>query len=515
MCSGLSSGKTLDKGTCGEIDGQIESSSSSHQDNKLAAERAYDRSTYVFGALGMGCFFGWELTVVYAPGLPPLSFCGLDDAIGLRLLSVLSLAVGFGLQALKSNWVLDHRRHLLLCSLAFALAAAANSAVSIATGESSIVASCIVWMLLGFSQAGLTACWFMFFSMIPTRNTPFAIAMGGVFGTIFFVAVNSSSFTLINIGGAVSLAVFSAGILLYLASSVPAERVEAVREYRQPPALSLRADMSIAMQGMVYGFMTIELCSLGYEAALIGCASGIVGNMLALCWPILGSRVDIDAGVVQRISLPFLVTSILLVPLFDGAARVFFACLANMALAHSTLLNFYMTIVENSEFQLHPVKRLVNMQIPRQIGFLLGCSLAYVLISMTTMDSWTMSLIMSTFAIALVLASSIYFGSEKSLRTQLNEMLAAETSASIEAIKAKEQTESEDDPCKLIVEKYALTAREADVFGLLAKGRNAAAISDKLGVSPSTVKTHIYHIYQKLGINSQQQLISILDDPED
>lgn len=466
-------------------------------------------STYILGALGMGCFFGWELTVVFSPALPLLSFCDLSNAIGLRVLSVLALAVGYAVFAFRGNWVLSHRSMLLYSSLAFVLAAAANTGVNLALGHGAPLVSGIVWILLGLSQAGLTACWFMFFSMIPTKNTPVAIAAGGIVGTAFFVTVNSSSFAWLSIGGAVSLAIVSTGILAYLSSRIPPSRILSVKEYRRPPATSPRAAASIAAQGVVYGFMSIELCSLGYEAALIGGASGIVGAALALCWPILGSRVDVDSGIAQRISMPFLVASILLVPLFEGPARVFFACLANMALAHSTLLNFYTTIVENNEFQLHPVSRLANIHVPQQVGFLLGCVLAYLLSSVVSLDNWTTSLIMSVLAISLVLVFSVYSGNEKSLRTRLNELLAAEAATNIEIAKSEGVNGDEDRRCESIASKYALTAREAEVFELLARGRNAAFISDMLGVSPSTIKTHIYHIYQKLGINSQQQLISI------
>ena len=50
------------------------------------------------------------------------------------------------------------------------------------------------------------------------------------------------------------------------------------------------------------------------------------------------------------------------------------------------------------------------------------------------------------------------------------------------------------------------------MFFLLAKGRNAEYIAEQLVVSPATVKSHIYHIYRKLGINSQQHLMNIVDD---
>ena len=50
---------------------------------------------------------------------------------------------------------------------------------------------------------------------------------------------------------------------------------------------------------------------------------------------------------------------------------------------------------------------------------------------------------------------------------------------------------------------------------LLAKGHNAAYIQDKLCISKSTSKTHISHIYRKLDIHSQQELLSMVEEARD
>lgn len=47
---------------------------------------------------------------------------------------------------------------------------------------------------------------------------------------------------------------------------------------------------------------------------------------------------------------------------------------------------------------------------------------------------------------------------------------------------------------------------------LLAKGYNAAYIQKKLCITQSTAKTHIYHIYQKLDIHTQQELLAMVSE---
>lgn len=69
--------------------------------------------------------------------------------------------------------------------------------------------------------------------------------------------------------------------------------------------------------------------------------------------------------------------------------------------------------------------------------------------------------------------------------------------------------------CETIANQYLLSRREAEVLFLLAKGHNAAFIQDKLYISRSTAKTHISHIYRKLDIHTQQELLAMMDEQKE
>lgn len=58
---------------------------------------------------------------------------------------------------------------------------------------------------------------------------------------------------------------------------------------------------------------------------------------------------------------------------------------------------------------------------------------------------------------------------------------------------------------------YDLSRRERDVLNLLLGGHTAQSIADKLVISLNTVKSHTYHIYRKMGINSKQEIVDIRD----
>lgn len=68
--------------------------------------------------------------------------------------------------------------------------------------------------------------------------------------------------------------------------------------------------------------------------------------------------------------------------------------------------------------------------------------------------------------------------------------------------------------CEYVADTYLLSRRETDVLFLLAKGRNVSFICSQLCISEGTAKTHVNHVYKKLGVHSRQELIELIDSFE-
>ena len=58
--------------------------------------------------------------------------------------------------------------------------------------------------------------------------------------------------------------------------------------------------------------------------------------------------------------------------------------------------------------------------------------------------------------------------------------------------------------------RFELTDREDDILMLLSNGLSNKEICDRLVISTSTVKKHIYNIYNKTGVKSRTQLMNLL-----
>lgn len=53
----------------------------------------------------------------------------------------------------------------------------------------------------------------------------------------------------------------------------------------------------------------------------------------------------------------------------------------------------------------------------------------------------------------------------------------------------------------------ALTAREGEIVGLVAEGLRNREIAERLAISEGTVKLHLHHIYDKLGVDGRLELV--------
>lgn len=74
------------------------------------------------------------------------------------------------------------------------------------------------------------------------------------------------------------------------------------------------------------------------------------------------------------------------------------------------------------------------------------------------------------------------------------------------------EASSEQVPVEELFQNYNISPREQEVIRLILQGYSNQQIGDTLFISLSTVKKHVTNIYQKLGIKSRYELITLFKD---
>lgn len=59
--------------------------------------------------------------------------------------------------------------------------------------------------------------------------------------------------------------------------------------------------------------------------------------------------------------------------------------------------------------------------------------------------------------------------------------------------------------------RFDLSARERQVVLLLARGHTFPRISDELGVTMNTIRSHARSIYRKLDVHTRQELVDLVE----
>lgn len=65
--------------------------------------------------------------------------------------------------------------------------------------------------------------------------------------------------------------------------------------------------------------------------------------------------------------------------------------------------------------------------------------------------------------------------------------------------------------CRLAAARYRLSEREEEIMSYLVRGKSAKSIATETFISYNTVKTHMSHIYQKMGIHNREELFSLVE----
>lgn len=246
----------------------------------------------------------------------------------------------------------------------------------------------------------------------------------------------------------------------------------------------------------IMGFNTDLLAPddlLSHQAALMAGGSTLAAAMLALSWRWGGPES------LPVVTLLLIATALLLLPLSAATA----ASSAAVVLAQASLMCSYAYLVlslcdGSAVFAPGELVRRCSLAVSivgvcQLFGIFGGGAVRSIFgLNLTALAFTAMIALYLAFFIILVLTRG---------RRRVEHVIKGSFASEDEVARIR---------CGVLFEEYpSLSTREREVLVLLLQNFSNARIAKELVVSDNTVKTHVRHIYEKMGIKSRQQLFEL------
>jgi DNA-binding CsgD family transcriptional regulator len=382
-----------------------------------------------------------------------------------------------------------------LCALPTCLLSSAVTTVSDIT-----VALWLSWGLAGISLALLLLQTGFFLASLEMHKATFVVSLSLLVGSVMYLLVNSLSSPTSVV--AVVMTPFLISACSIIAKPIP---IISATENRSRSHIYLRYQ---PIRIIVTDFFCAFLFGLTINAAVSTAtfvtnapdmitAGSFLSGIILLVITVFKLRMLTD-GDFHWMLIPLAIVCALPLPLFDETVRMI--CGALMALI--LLLFDSMNLLYLADNMRSEKKYALDVFcIARGIvysGFAFGWGVSTAFLVFGSYNNWSLQAVVLSVAAALTVMLTL-------------ESRPSKVTSSVIVTLDNQNKATWRMRCQSICETASLTEKESEVFFLLSRGRNAQYISERLYISNHTAKAHIYHIYQKIGIHKQQDLINMVE----
>ncbi|HIS39468.1 MAG TPA: hypothetical protein IAC12_01270 [Candidatus Aphodovivens avistercoris] len=409
------------------------------------------------------------------------------------------LAFAFGFLALKFDST-RFRRNALAIGVALQLCTAALLAVSLSFGFHPAALSIASSLADVGGVVLLSALWIDLYSLLnPVRVAYLNAVTIIVAQALIFVVEGNELWRILPVMAVLSCIT----ALLYLLAARDGRK-------EQPPTpvskarflFPYKAVLFIAVYSFAYGIASqgINVVSARYTA--------VVPAIIVLAFIFLNTR-RFNISMLLRLAFPLMVAGFLLVSLIPGEVRSVssFMLSSGFSAMEMLLVLIVCTIAYSSGTSAIWLFGILGGT--QFLARALGSSFGAFAHSELGGSEFTA---ISVVVIVLVILASLTLMSEKSLFSVWGGFKSREAAGDgSPSEKDEAPAESLEMRINTISAAYSLTDRETEVFYLAMKGKSNAQIGRDMFISVGTVKAHLYHIYQKLGIHTRKELFALVE----
>lgn len=251
---------------------------------------------------------------------------------------------------------------------------------------------------------------------------------------------------------------------------------------------------------LIFGVTSYAVLNLAVaQGMVVIIAASIAVSSLAFAVYVLSKKVKADSDLYRMLLLPLIALAVLPFPYVPEMLKIFFLALIIFGFTCFDAITWGDLADEISDRQLPIYVSYAPPTIGNFFGIFIGWSVGALLYAELGTAGFDTGY--AIFSIIIVIALVVLLVWDL-IKSREEEFGAPQADAFLDKWKAA---------CEEIAETYELTNQETRIHTMLARGRNQHYIADELFISPHTIKTHTYHIYKKLGVHSQQELIDMVE----
>lgn len=385
----------------------------------------------------------------------------------------------------------------------------------------------------GIGAASLVVGWGVAYAGLPKGREVGLTALSFLISFSVFALVSCLGYSLA--GWAVSMLPCLSGVGLMRFSRTHAVRDDGAAKGSSIMLLLRRAFSWRFVSGLVltmvsYGGLRAlfaDAFSSGHESWVGFFVSGIVAVALFLVVGSLVRSEKISIAVGYKTALPLIALACSLVLAFGANEAPLADAFATAASALIEMLTWVILLNVSKTSKTPSIVVFAAGRIFVHAGIFLGESVGFVcVLANDAMLFVVASVVMVVIAASVLFADGAFRGAGS---MHVRRQTGVDAGGGIASVVASDSPDADgrssaaptqavrtsSDPLERLAVTYALTAREKEVLDLWGMGYGSKYIEDKLCISQATVKTHVRHIYDKVGVRSRPELMLRLEELSD
>ncbi len=380
-------------------------------------------------------------------------------------------------------------------------------------------------LFVGMEFAWLSLIWSELFGLVDSRCTGYCLALSCTGAAVIYFLLEMlptlAACILTSCFPVISTVCLVLGFRVLSHDSDAATKAK--RFDKKLPGISLRVPWRTSALFGLLKHALVSMAVFGFFFASTNMMFGLSGNeiigfgglgvILFAAMVLFPKRLTMK--VLYRAAQPVMVLGMLLLALGNASGMVFVAGAFAML-----LFLLILTLCEIANRFETPVVRLAGFAFTTSLAAcIFGMIAGFVLSSMVASNPTSLGICVGVFIVALcaycAFASDdggFMFGFEEESTTARSSTYAGSSKHSSENDPRDMETsrivfyEAINQQSAALAVEYGLSAREEEVLALIMQGKSIQEVASDLSLSQSTVKTHIHHIYGKMGIQSRGEL---------